>query len=91
MESGRIEILKDLLRGGAFESATFVTRQFLLNYIPLLVNNPRNEFLLNVLCFEASLINPEDPDIKKRSQLETKIASESLVDEMVFGKVLSKV
>jgi hypothetical protein len=45
-----------MLNGGAFETANFIKREFLRDFLPEFIDNPRNQFLLNILCYEHTTI-----------------------------------
>lgn len=55
-----MSILKDMLNGGAFETANFVKKEFLRDFLPEFIDNPRNQFLLNILCYEHTTIVQTD-------------------------------
>jgi hypothetical protein len=51
-----MSVLQDLLNGGAFETANFIKKVFLRKFLPEFIDNPRNQFLLNILCYEHTTI-----------------------------------
>jgi hypothetical protein len=90
MEGGKIAILKELLNGGAFESANFIRKLFLNDYIPHFLDEPRNEFLLNVLCFERTLLPGREPHEDDFHFTEEE-GEDDMLKEMLFGRALAHV
>ncbi len=77
-----MSVLKDLLSGGAFETANFVKKDFLRNLLPEVIDNPRNQFLLNILCYEHTTIVQRDkiPTLEEPNQTRDEVVDEDNED-----------